>query len=107
MPTVATSHRSVRAQALHYLARPHTRVPTAPIESPAAWTRADVDDPARWTDELSPADVAELEVALERSVDIPLPELRADAFPLPRLAPRIAQWRTQVYPSRHAGSGYE
>lgn len=91
-----TSLRSVRAQALHYLARPHTRVPTEPIDSAAAWRRDDVGDAARWTEELGPADVAELESALERSVDIPLAQLDADAFPLPRLAPRIARWRAQV-----------
>jgi hypothetical protein len=86
----------VRAQALHYLARPHRRPATTTVDSPAAWTRDQVEDPARWTVELAPDDIDELEAALARSVDVPLSRLRADAFPLPRLAPRIARWRAQV-----------
>lgn len=86
--------RTVRAQALHYLARPHAGVPTAPVGGPAAWRRADVEGEA-WTDELGAADVAEIERAL---ADAPgeLRELSVERFPLPGLAPRIRGWRDAI-----------
>lgn len=90
------SHRSVRAQALHYLARPHTAVPTTPVRSPAAWTRADVEDPTAWSHTLTPCELEALERALAHSVDVPLDRLTKAAFPLPELGPAIERWRTQV-----------
>jgi hypothetical protein len=85
----------VRSQALHYLARPHSGVPRRPVDSPAAWVRADVADPASWSYDLSEADVAEIESALA-ATDRPLARLRSHHAPLPGLADRFRAWRDQV-----------
>ncbi len=86
-------HRSVRAQALHYLARPHTGIPTEPVVSPAAWTQDDVADPRSWTYHLDEADIAAIERELRETRDIPLEELRPGDLPLRRLSKRIESWR--------------
>lgn len=93
---LSPTHRSVRAQALHYLARPHTHVPQATVPSPAAWTRATVQDTHAWSFTLAQPDIEELERALEASVDVPLHRLTKHDFPLSGLSAKIAQWREQV-----------
>ncbi len=39
-------------QTLHYLARPHSRIPSRPIGGAPSWTAADHADPTTWTREL-------------------------------------------------------
>lgn len=64
-----------------------------PLEPVAEWTAAEVADPSAWTLRLGPDDVAELRAALaaarQRRTDVL--DVRADDFPLPTLAPRLAQ----------------
>lgn len=93
------TYRTVRAQAIHYLARPHLEVPRQPIRSAAAWTSADVRDESAWTYELTESDIAEIDRALDRSTAA-LDELRAEDVPLPGLAARFDRWRAEVVSGR-------
>ena len=84
--------RSVVKQTLHYLARPHQGVPVEPIAGAGAWV-GDALRPGDWLEVLSDDDVAELEAALDCSAHIPMEDLTAKDFPLPKMAPRIAAWK--------------
>ena len=68
------------------------------LEPACDWRAADVADETRWTLQLSPADIAELEAALAcakaRASD--LLDVTKDDFPLPALAPRLAEIEAQL-----------
>ena len=81
--------RSVARQTLHYMARPHGAVPTAPIGGPASWRAAEHADPARWTETL---DRAELDAILRELAPLRGHPLSVTA-PLAGLAPRAEGWR--------------
>jgi hypothetical protein len=92
-------YKSLRAQTLKYWARPHERVPTAPIDCPAAWRGADMRQREQeWSVQLTPVEVDEIQQAQQfagaggRS----LAGMTAADFPLPTLAARIAQWRHEI-----------
>lgn len=95
---MANLYKSVTAQALHFLVRPHTSIPTSPIASRAAWRGSDLERSDSWIDRLSTSDVEEVEAGLAhaRATKKPLAELVADDFPLPTLAARVAKWRAAV-----------
>jgi hypothetical protein len=97
-------YKSLRAQTLHYFARPHQQPPAGPVASPAAWRGDDMRRRSDWQVPLASADVAEIEAALAHAQATGKPNAamtRAD-FPLPTLAPRIGQWRDEV----HRGRGF-
>mgnify|MGYP000039691297 CR=1 FL=1 len=90
--------RSFGEQALHYFDRPHSGVPTGPIESPAAWlgkTLPSIDEMA-YT--LTSADIAELEQALEvvKKSSKKRKDLLAEDFPLPELSQKFAAWHAEL-----------
>lgn len=87
--------RSVVWQTVHYLARPHLRVPTGPIPGPAAWHSADHADESTWTHALSQSEIRDLETALKRANrrQIATEKLRAPDFPLGQLARHLPRWR--------------
>lgn len=89
------SYRSVTAQTLHYLIRPHTAIPRHPITSVAAWRGEDLVKRPEWSETLSPGELAEVEQGLGklRTDGRELQSLRAEDLPLPRLRSRIAGWR--------------
>lgn len=91
---MARTFRSVAQQSLHYLIRPHTAVPTQPIVGPAAWRGDELMQRGDWQISLTPAEIGELERALEqaRRSGKPLTELTQGDFPLPQLGRRIAAW---------------
>jgi hypothetical protein len=91
-------YKSLRAQTLHYWARPQDGIPRQPLETPAAWRGADMRQRTDWMVELTPADIAELHAAQQvaASRGRPLAQMSAADFPLPTLAPRIAQWRHEI-----------
>ncbi|HUR40154.1 MAG TPA: TauD/TfdA family dioxygenase [Verrucomicrobiae bacterium] len=98
-------YKSLRAQTLHYFARPQERIPTAPLETAAAWRGADMRrEPALWTAMLGPAEVEELQRAQAHAAASgrTLAQMTREDFPLPTLAARIAQWRDEI---RH-GRGF-
>lgn len=55
--------KSLRAQTLHYFARPHEGIPTAPVQTAAAWHGSDMRRRADWTITLSPAEIGEIRTA--------------------------------------------
>src|SRR5687768_8120906 len=96
-------YKSLRAQTLHYFARPHEGVPAAPVASPAAWRGDDMQRrPGDWTLALTPAETGELDAAQQHAAATrkPMGALTAADFPLPTLAPRIAEWRHTLHHGR-------
>lgn len=96
-------HRSFGAQALHYFTRAHTAVPTASIDSPAAWTAPEMRArEAQWRVRLSDAEIAELDRSLDalETAETPMAEVDRHALPLPTLGPRLVRWGEQVTASR-------
>lgn len=92
------AYNSVLRQSLHYLARPHSSVPRAPLGGPAAWRGEELADRPGWRTRLSEAELAELDRALasvERGAK-PLEALRREDFSLPTLRTKIAEWSTQL-----------
>lgn len=73
-----------------------------PLEAHASWTAADVADPAEWTHRLTDAEIAELEagVATARSQADDVLDVDRDAFPLPTLAPVLAEIAEQLINGR-------
>ena len=92
-------YKSLRAQTLKYWARPHERVPTAPIDTPAAWRGEDMHKREDlWVFRLSPAEIEELHAGqrVAAACGKPLGEMTATDFPLPTLSARIAQWCNEI-----------
>ncbi|MDF1687221.1 MAG: TauD/TfdA family dioxygenase [Parvibaculaceae bacterium] len=90
--------RSFGEQALHYFDRPHTRVPTGPIDSPAAWLAKIMPPLSTLAYSLTATDVAELEQALKVAQKSPKnrKDLLAEDFPLPHLSAKFASWRREL-----------
>lgn len=88
------------AQTLHYFTRPHTHIPTAPLESPAAWRVADLDE-RDWLHPLDASAIDEIEAAIAHALTRgPLDALTRADFPLPTLEPRIAEWQRTLSDGR-------
>jgi hypothetical protein len=85
-------------QTLHYFGRPHESVATAPVESAAAWSAADLAADPGWRRVLDAREQDELiaAIAYARATGKPLGDLRAADFPLPTLAAAVAVWRHEV-----------
>lgn len=83
--------RSVAAQTIHYLARPHSSIPSAPIGGPRAWTVAEV---GKLEDYVEPLGAAELEPLEPDALEA------ACAAGLPSLGARIAATRTTLVEGR-------
>ena len=96
-------YKSLRAQTLHYFARPHQRIPDQPLSGPAAWHSGELQE-ADWQYRLSPRDVAELKAAVAAALNSgkPMRLLTSADFPLPTLSSRIQEWRREI---RH-GRGF-
>jgi hypothetical protein len=74
-----------------------------PIEGPSAWVGADMRQrEAEWSYLLSPAEVAEIEAAVQavRARGIDLTEIHREDFPLPTLGPVLDQLRSEVLNGR-------
>lgn len=97
-------YKSLRAQTLHYFARPHERVPSEPVRTSAAWLGKDMRANDDWQIRLTSAEVTELKsaVAHAQATGKPMGKLGRDDFPLPTLAARLAEWRHEI---RH-GRGF-
>lgn len=95
---MARTYKTVTAQALHFLIRPHTGVPTGPVVSRAAWRGEDLARSCEWIERFDAADISEIEEALEhaRRTRRPLGELTVADFPLPTIRPRFVRWRRAV-----------
>src|SRR5882757_8606851 len=74
-----------------------------PIEGPSAWVGADMRQrEAEWSYRLSPAEVAEIEAAVQavRARGLDLAEIHREDFPLPALGPVLDQLRGEVLNGR-------
>ncbi len=95
---VSSHYRSLRRQTLHYFARPHQRIPRAPVVSPAAWRGEELRRTSDWAQSLDAAEAEECRRAVEVALGTgkPLGEMSATDFPLPTLAARIGAWRNEL-----------
>lgn len=88
-------------QTLAYFERPHEGPARAPVASPAAWKRADL-EAAPWRVALGPGEIEELRHAVADWVSRsrPLATMTRADFPLPTLGPRVSAWRDEVMHGR-------
>jgi hypothetical protein len=89
---------SFAEQALHYFNREHEDVRRAPLATSAAWRGTDLAGRRDWIVDLAAADVAEIERALAavNGRNVAMGAMRREDFPLPTLAPRVAEWRREL-----------
>lgn len=94
MPT----YKSLVAQTIHYLSRPHEKILTNSLEIPAAWKGEDIKDTDIWHTTFSETEIKEIEFALEHSKKTEKKdrELLKEDFPLPTLAKKIETWREKI-----------
>ena len=96
-------YRTLTAQTLHYLARPHSKVLRTPLVGAAAWRgdklRHQTD---LWCHEVTPDQVREIEAAIEsaKSLNRPTESLASEDFPLPTLSALIDEWREELSSGR-------
>lgn len=98
------AHLPFLEQTLRYFDRPHDGVPAAPVRSPAAWKRGDVEG-AAWRLRLTAAECGELKeaVAAWKARGAPLGAMTRTDFRLRGLEAKIAAWRDEVA----AGRGFQ
>ncbi len=98
----STAWMSFGAQAMHYFNRAHEEVRRTPLETAAAWRGPELAKRADWIDELSDADIEEIETACARvqKRGLELGEVHATDFPLPRIATRLAEWNRELLEGR-------
>ena len=92
------AYNSVVRQSLHYLARPHSSIPRAPLGGPAAWRGDELARRSDWRVPLSADEIDELDRAIasvERSAK-PLAALARADFPLPTLGAKIRAWSEEL-----------
>lgn len=83
---------------------PDTIAPPAaqlePVDGPQAWYGPDVAGLADWSHTLTPAEIGEIEAALANVRDTPILAIGEGDFPLPTLAPRLAEFRRETLHGR-------
>jgi hypothetical protein len=99
---VQPGYRSFGDQAFHYFRREHEEVARDPIPGPAAWRGADLARRSDWIAPLGAAAIEELDRAraAARATGRPLEALSREDFPLPGLAPRLAEWARELADGR-------
>jgi len=95
-------HLPFATQALRYFRRDHEDVLRTPIESHAAWRGADLANSDAWIVRLTPEQIDELDRARAsvRARGLALAEVGRGEFPLPTLAPVIAEWARELASGR-------
>jgi len=71
-------------------------VPSRPLDTPDAWRGADLQGRTDWQYAFTADDVAELLAAVARAGDKPMLEWTREDLPLPTLAPKIAEWVSEL-----------
>ena len=96
-----TAYLPFLQQTLSYFDRPHEGPAISPVQSPAAWKRADLEG-APWRIRLDDQEVDELRAAVSHWMGRRrgLEEMTRTEFPLPTLAPKVATWRSEVADGR-------
>jgi hypothetical protein len=94
--------RSLRAQTLHYFARPHERMLLEPLDGAVAWRGEQLRQSGNWQLWLSGAEVDELKAAVNvaQATGRAMKALTRRDFPLPTLAARIEDWRREIRSGR-------
>jgi hypothetical protein len=97
----APTHLPFLQQTLSYFDRPHESPAIAPVESPAAWRRADLAG-APWRVRLGADEADELRAAVASwsARNLPLAAMTREDFPLPTLAAKARGWRDEVSSGR-------
>mgnify|MGYP000144133160 FL=1 len=92
------AYRSLVSQTLHYFSRPHRSVPSAPLDTAAAWRGDGIEAEGPWRQPLTPSQVSDIEQALDVAVGSgkPVTELVAADLPFQMLGPTIAEWRQEI-----------
>ena len=80
------------------------------LETACEWTAKDVADPTQWTEHLSPAEVDELDEAVQHAFGVSDDFLKIGKaeFPLPTLGPRLkarSDCRPDPAPARYSSAG--
>jgi hypothetical protein len=85
-------------QTMHYFHRPHEKAIVRAVDCPAAWRGSELPPLEEMAYQLSGEEVDELVAAIAAATAVgkPARELTAEDFPLPLLAPKIVEWRTQL-----------
>lgn len=100
---------SYAEQTAHYFERPHTAPPSEPLLQAAAWTGKDLAAQESWRTSLSNEQIEECEEAIEVALATgkEMDEFDLNDFPLPTLAPAIAEWKAELDQGRgfHLVSG--
>ena len=88
-------YKSYRAQSTHYFCRPDEGVRRQPITGDAAWKGSDFEGRDDWMEHFTDEELAEIQQAIRAAKDTgkPTGKLKKSDFPLPKLTPRINQWR--------------
>ncbi len=97
------AHRSFGEQARHYFARPHTNLPNAPIDSPAAWLGKDMrEQESAWHTHLNDTELAEFGEGLDRLErdGIAIDAVDRSSLRLSRLESKISAWRCELMQGR-------
>jgi len=92
---------------LQQLAPKADQVPSTPpyrrrIDHPAAWKASDFTSPRDYTIELTPAQIDDIDAAVQkvRAADLKLDDIDRSHFPLPRVVPVIEEIRHQIADGR-------
>jgi alpha-ketoglutarate-dependent taurine dioxygenase len=96
------NHLSFGAQAMRYFQRAHEAVLRRPLAVAAAWRGAEMAERDDWIVRLTPAQIAELERAADAATarGLGLDAVRRADFPLPTLAPAVAEWARELVHGR-------
>ncbi len=75
-----------------------SQIPLRPVSGPQVWYGAEMTRRTDWIRPLSPAEIAELEAAVQRldATGIDIADIRAEDFPVPGLKPLLDQTRNAV-----------
>lgn len=95
---MSETYLSFAEQALHYFNRPHDEIRRAPLDSPAAWRGPELARGGDWITTVSPAQIAELDAALDavRARNLPLGSIGRAEFPLPTLGAAAQRWAQEI-----------
>jgi len=91
-------YKSLRAQTLHYFARPHEGIPATPVASAADWRGDAIARTGDWIIELRAEEQDEIRTAVRHAETQgrPMGTLTIAGFPFPTLASRIESWRREI-----------
>ncbi|MFT7621266.1 MAG: hypothetical protein ACI9WU_000427 [Myxococcota bacterium] len=92
------AYRSLVAQTIHYLARPHLSRPTGPVGGPSAWRGDALRKEGSWRETLTADQLTDIERALDvaEASGRPLRKLRARDIPFESLRADVDRWRDQL-----------